>query len=127
MQRSFFILSIFALVGLALGSAWSLDDQKDTKKDQASRDDSDSKDSADSKSTTRLRGQLPANYRRLSLSEEQTQKIYKIQADYADKIRDLEEKIKAAKAEEKKKIEAVLTPAQLARLKEILKEKIGDK
>lgn len=71
----------------------------------------------------RLRGQLPMNYRKLSLSDEQTQKIYKIQAEYDDKIRELEDKIRKLKAEEKKAVEGVLTPGQKARLKEILEAK----
>lgn len=112
MKQTCLWLSLSVVALLAIGQAWSFDDKKD---------------SSDSKTGPRLRGQLPQNYRKLSLSEEQVQKIYKIQAEYDDKVRALEEQIKAMKAEEKKKIEGVLTPAQLARLKEILKEKASDK
>lgn len=77
----------------------------------------------------RLRGQLPPNYRKLGLSDEQVQKIYRIQADYQAKVKELEEQIKKLKSQEKSEIEKVLTKAQRDRLKEIIsgEEKKDDK
>lgn len=71
----------------------------------------------------RLRGQLPANYGKLSLTDEQKQRIYGMQAEYEAKIEKLEAEIKKLKNERNKKIESVLTAAQKERLKEILAEK----
>lgn len=68
----------------------------------------------------RLRGQLPPNFRKLGLSDEQVQKIYRIQADYQAKVKELEEQIKKLKTQEKSEIEKVLTKAQRDRLKEII-------
>ena len=73
------------------------------------------------------RGQLPPNWKKLGLTDEQVKKIYAIQADYRPKIEELEQKIKDLHAEELVKEVAVLTDAQKARLKEIAEEKIpGD-
>jgi hypothetical protein len=73
----------------------------------------------------KLRGVLPPNFRLLGLTEEQKQQIYKIQNDFNAKIAALEAQIKKLKAEERLAIEKVLTEAQRARLKEILREKTG--
>lgn len=73
----------------------------------------------------RLKGQLPQNYRLLGLTEEQKQAVYKIQGEYDVKLAALEEQIKKLKVEERQAIDKVLTDAQRARLKEIIKEKIG--
>lgn len=75
------------------------------------------------KPPAKLRGTLPPNYRLLGLTEDQKQQIYRIQNDFDAKIAALEAQIKKLKAEEKQAIEKVLTEAQRARLREILKEK----
>jgi hypothetical protein len=80
----------------------------------------------DDKSSARLRGQLPPNYRQLGLSDEQRQNIYKIQNEYADKIEDLEKQIEKMKADRNKAYAKVLTKAQRDRLDEIQKGKSGD-
>jgi hypothetical protein len=74
--------------------------------------------------TTKVKGVLPANWGKLGLSDEQKQKVYKVQADYGDKIAALEKQIKDLKAQEKTEMEKVLTDAQKARLKEILLGKV---
>jgi hypothetical protein len=71
----------------------------------------------------KLRGQLPAGWRRLGLDEKQVQAIYKIQHDYRGKIDDLEQQIKALKKQERDAMEKVLTAAQKARLKELNQDK----
>lgn len=66
------------------------------------------------------RGQLYPNWTQLGLTKEQITEIYKIQTEHRAKIDQLEEQIAKLKKEEKAKAETVLTPAQKARLKEIL-------
>lgn len=72
---------------------------------------------------TVFRGVLPANWKMLGLSDEQKQQVYKVQANYRPKIEELEGQIRDLKAKEKKDLEALLTPAQKDRLREILKDK----
>lgn len=71
----------------------------------------------------RLKGQLPPNWKKLGLNDEQVQKIYKIQNDYDAKEEALKKQIDNLKKEEKVKMRDVLTDAQKARLKEIEEEK----
>ncbi|HMP03199.1 MAG TPA: hypothetical protein PKD86_05570 [Gemmatales bacterium] len=95
------VCSVLIILGLACGGlAWAQDGKDETPQ-------------------ARLRGQLPANYKKLGLSEEQVQKIYKIQNDYDVKLRALDEQIKKLKAQQRSDVEKVLTTAQRARLKEI--------
>jgi len=68
----------------------------------------------------KLRGSLYSKWRELGLTDEQKQQVYKVRADYKAKIDELEKKIAALKKEERAKAEEVLTPAQKARLKELL-------
>jgi hypothetical protein len=106
------------VVGLLLGGGWLwAQDNKESKEPKK-----------EEPPAQRLRGQLPANYKKLGLSDEQIQKIYRIQADYQTKVRELEDQIKKLKIQEKSEIEKVLTKAQRERLKEILtgEEKKGD-
>jgi hypothetical protein len=67
----------------------------------------------------KVKGFLPPNYKKLGLTDAQTQDIYKIQAKYAAEIDALEAKIKAVKGTREKEIKAVLTPEQKKRLEEI--------
>jgi Spy/CpxP family protein refolding chaperone len=72
----------------------------------------------------KVKGVLPANWGKLGLTDEQKQKVYKVQADYNDKIGVLEKQLKDLKATEKSEMEKVLTDAQKARLAELLKSKL---
>ncbi len=72
----------------------------------------------------KIKGTLPANYGKLGLSEEQKQKIYKLQADYDAKIADLDKQMKQLKAQEKVDLEKVLSPEQKQKLKDILSGKL---
>jgi hypothetical protein len=72
----------------------------------------------------KLKGVLPANWGKLGLSDEQKQKIYKIQGDFDTKTAGLEKQLKDLKAQEQSEMLKVLTDAQKARLKEILLEKL---
>ena len=77
-----------------------------------------SKDDKDA--PAKFRGQLPANWGKLSLSDEQKQKVYEVQGKFQSKIDALAKQIKDLKDEEKKEMEHVLTEAQKARLRELL-------
>jgi hypothetical protein len=71
----------------------------------------------------KLKGKLPTTFKKLGLSEEQIQSVYKTQAKYVTQIDQLTAKIAQLKKEEKAELEKILTPAQKARLREIL---LGD-
>jgi hypothetical protein len=75
---------------------------------------------AQDKDEPKVRGFLYPNWKKLGLSEDQTQAIYKVQAKYRSQIDKLEAQIKRMKAEERVEAEKLLTPAQRQRLKEIL-------
>lgn len=128
------LLALLACLAICVGPVALAQDKtkdappskKDDKKEAAKKDDG--KDEMKEEGTSgRVRGQLPANYRKLALSEQQKQKIYRIQAEYDDKIKEAEDKIAKLKAERSKTVEGVLTDAQKARLKEIQSGKDKDK
>lgn len=79
----------------------------------------------DDKPESRAKGQLPQYWKQLGLTDEQVQRVYKLQAKYADDIDKLEEQIKALKEKMAKERAAVLTPEQKKRLEAIIKEKVG--
>lgn len=108
-------------------SASKKEDMKDESSKKSDKKSTSGDEKAEKAEKPKLKGQLPANYRKLSLTDEQVQKIYKLQAEFDKKKEALEEQLKQVKAEEKKEIEAVLTPGQRTRLKEILTEKDKDK
>ncbi|MBL8793969.1 MAG: hypothetical protein JNM56_08690 [Planctomycetia bacterium] len=72
----------------------------------------------------KFKGVLPQNWGKLGLSDEQKQKVYKVQNDYDQKIATLEKQLKDLKSQEKVEMEKVLTDAQKARLREILLGKV---
>ncbi|HEX4588513.1 MAG TPA: hypothetical protein VH120_01195 [Gemmataceae bacterium] len=74
-------------------------------------------------STGKMRGQLPPNWGKLGLSDEQKQKVYSAQAKYRDKIDSLKKQIADLQDKEKKEMEDVLTAAQKTRLREIMSGK----
>ena len=59
------------------------------------------------------------------MTDEQTQKVYKIQAKYAEDIEKLDAQIKEMKAKLTKERNEVLTAEQKKRLEDILKSKSG--
>jgi Spy/CpxP family protein refolding chaperone len=75
----------------------------------------------------KAKGQLPANWKKLGLTEIQRDKIYSIQADFRPKIKALEVQLKNLRQEERREMEKVLTDAQKARLKEIVESTKKDK
>ena len=74
----------------------------------------------DPKPQPKFRGQLYQKWKELGLTDEQKQRIYKIQSEYRSKIDELERKAKELRREERSKAAEVLTAAQKARLKELL-------
>jgi hypothetical protein len=75
----------------------------------------DKKDPPDPKA----KGHLRANWKKLGLSDDQEQKIYKVQGDYHSRIDALEAQVKALKDEEYAKEVEVLTADQKKRLAEL--------
>jgi Spy/CpxP family protein refolding chaperone len=67
----------------------------------------------------KVKGTLPQNFGKLGLSTEQKQKIYRLRAEYRGKIQELEQKIARLRAEQKEAEEAVLTPEQKKKLREL--------
>ena len=98
------LLSVFALALLTAGGSLGQDKKTgDDKKEPPAK----------------LKGQLPPNWKKLGLTEDQVQKVYKVQADYDSKVEALQEQIKKLRQEEKGDLIKVLTDAQKSRLKEI--------
>lgn len=67
----------------------------------------------------KLKGTLPANFKKIGLSDEQVQKVYKIRHDYKAKMDDLKKQMDRLKTDEKEAMDKVLTPGQLKRLREL--------
>ncbi len=80
----------------------------------------------DTKDDKKVKGQLPQNWGKLGLTDEQKQKIYKVQTEYRDKIFDLEKQIKELRERERGEMEKVLSDEQKKRLREILSSKAPD-
>jgi Spy/CpxP family protein refolding chaperone len=68
----------------------------------------------------KMRGQLPPNYGKLGLSDEQKQKIYVIRDKFRVKLEELQKEINDLREQERKDMEKVLTSAQRDRLREII-------
>ena len=100
---------IIAVLAVAFGASVSF--AQDAKKD----------DKAESKA----KGTLPTYWKQLGLTDEQIQKVYKIQNKHNEEIDKLEAQIKDLKEKIVKERAAVLTAEQKKRLEDILKEKAG--
>ena len=70
------------------------------------------------------KGTLPAHYKELGLSDDQTMKIKKIHGEYKEKIDDLKAQLKKLEADEKTEYLKVLTDEQKKKLAQLA---IGDK
>src|SRR6266567_2340773 len=81
---------------------------------------------ADDKTEPKVKGTLDPQWKQLGLNDDQTQHIYKTQATYRGQIQKLEAQIKELREKERAEAKEVLTPAQKARLKELLSGE-GDK
>jgi len=106
MNRVRILVAAFALV--IVSSPWVAGDDAKATRDPAPK----------------MRGQLPQNWGKLGLSDEQKQKIYEVQSKHRAKIETLEKQIAELKDQQRKDMEAVLTAAQKARLREIVAGKV---
>jgi Spy/CpxP family protein refolding chaperone len=75
---------------------------------------------SDKEPPTKMRGQLPSNWSKLGLTDEQKQKTYRIRNEYRTKIDALQRQVEELRNKERKELETILTDAQKARLREIL-------
>jgi hypothetical protein len=73
---------------------------------------------------TKVKGVLPAGWGKLGLTDDQKQKVYKVQGEFNDKIAPLQKQINDLKAAEKAEMVKVLTEAQKTRLKELALDKV---
>ena len=64
----------------------------------------------------KTKGSLPANWKKLGLTDEQTQKVYKVRADYAKQKAALTKQLNDLKAQERLKLVAREGPDLLAPL-----------
>jgi hypothetical protein len=72
----------------------------------------------------KIRGQLPPGWKKIGLSDEQVQRVYKIQGQYKSKINKLEAEIKLLRAEEKAEMFRVLTDDQKTKLRQLIEGKL---
>jgi hypothetical protein len=99
-------MGTLALALVAGGLSWG-DDKKDT--------------------SVKSTAQLPPNFKKLGLSDEQEKKCREIHGRYRAKIQDLEEQLKQLRIDEVKEWSQVLTDEQKAKLKELVEKKLlGD-
>jgi hypothetical protein len=89
------------------------------KKEEPKKVDSKVQDKKD-EPTPKLKGVLPANWKKLGLTDSQVQEIYKVQGKYNSEIEKLEAKIAELKTKRDKELKEVLTPEQKKRLDDIL-------
>jgi hypothetical protein len=80
--------------------------------------------SAQEKKETPKGRQLPQNWAKLGLSDEQKDKVYSIQGEYKSKIDDLVKQINELRKKEREALDSILTEGQRTRLKEILLERV---
>jgi len=78
----------------------------------------------DDKKDPKVKGVLPPNWGKLKLSDEQKQKVYKVQADYKDKIGALEKQMEDLKGKQNADMVNVLTEDQKKMLRDILTGKL---
>jgi hypothetical protein len=111
--KSLFALAVL-LTALSLAAA---QDKPDAKK--ATPDKPAAKTDAPEKEPVIVKASMPRYYKSLGLSDKQKKAVFKVRADYAAKLADLQRQLEALKDQEKADLENVLTDAQRARLKEL--------
>jgi hypothetical protein len=105
MKKVCTLIGVVAIVFVAGGLLFG--DDKDTKKD----------------TKVVKQGNLPANYSKLGLNDEQKKKLKDIQGEYSAKIQDLQDQIRELRKKERLAMEDVLTDMQKTRLRALLLEK----
>ena len=114
--------SVFAFLfgGLLVLSADGLVGQEAKKKDEP-------KATTKDEPKGRFKGQLPANFKKLGLSEGQVQEVYRIQGKYNEEIDKPTARIRELKDTRDREVRTVLTPDQKKKLEEIVTGKDKDK
>lgn len=92
--------------------------QRESMKSQSQAASSEKRPAGQSKAKPKLTGRLP-RYFSAVVSPDQRSEIYRIQMDYAAQLKVLQEQLIALKAEEMKKMEAVLSKTQLKQVGEM--------
>jgi hypothetical protein len=64
-------------------------------------------------------GSLPAYFKRLGLSDEQSRAVRKVRGEYKAKIDTLTKKLRDLRQEEREQLDKILTPEQRTRLREL--------
>lgn len=116
------------LIGLTLAllGPGATGQDKGTKEDpKAEKKDDKKDDKGDGKGKGSLRGQLPQNWGKIGLTDDQKQGIYKLQAKHNEEIDKLETQIKEIKAKLVDERLKILTADQKKRLEGIAKAKSG--
>ena len=133
-----FLLLAALIVGVAIEPAISQEkkedkkedkkDKKEDKKEELKDKKEDKKDKKeDKKEVVKFKGQLPAGWGKIGLTDDQKQNVYKIQSKYGTKVDELKSEMAKLKSEEKKEIEKVLTDDQRKKLIEAATGIKGDK
>ena len=111
-------MALLAIGLFAIGGGIVGQETKTTPKPAADKD-------AKEATPTKAKGQLPAGWRDLGLTDDQRTKVYTIDAKYDEEIDALTAKIKVAKDKKRKEQLEVLTAEQKKRLEDALKKKAG--
>ena len=114
------VMTLFMTGGFPLGAQESSAAKSQTTKAKQAKQ-ANASTSTDDGSTAKSTGKtappdvmhrVPQGYSKLGLTDQQREKIYKIQADYYPKIQDLEKKVQDLRDRREKAFEAVLTAPQ---------------
>ena len=119
MFRASLLALVTALVVLSGGLVGQDPKKEDKKPDEKKALESKSVEKKD-EPATKLKGVLPPNWKKLGLTDDQVQKIYKVQNKYDDEIDKLQAQIARLKTERTKDMHGVLTADQKKRLDDIL-------
>lgn len=102
--------TILPLVALCLGVALLVPQISSAQNEEAQ---------AEADAATESRGRLPYYFGKLGIGNEQREQLYEIDDEYTEQIEALEKQIKALEDERNRRMEALLTPGQKLRLKEL--------
>ena len=102
-------ICVTALAAALLAGGWLMGDDKKT-------DD-----------PPKAKGQLPAHFKKLGLTDKQIKEIYKIEAEYHEKVVALQQQIDDLKRAEHLDVDNVLTEEQKAHLRELLTAEVPEK
>lgn len=101
-------LTIF-LVGVGISQDTKKDNKKTTPKTEEKKDE---------KKDVKLKGRLPNGWGKLGLTDQQKQRVYRLQAEYDTLIAELKSKLEKAKNDRQQALEGVLTAEQKKSLKQ---------